>query len=158
MISLITKPPISLSDEKKKTKVIDSEVNPVWNEVARTSHSWTDECSNMFTLIAERLYSDDVSPLWMALISVALSCLRCWSSTWRERRWTLPPALMWLWKTTRLLAKISKCGSRVRVCATRRRVMKEKMLALPPSSLHSRDLLLLNEVSLASVGVTFSKS
>lgn len=24
---------ISLSDEKKKTKVVDSEVNPVWNEV-----------------------------------------------------------------------------------------------------------------------------
>lgn len=29
-----SKPLISLSDEKKKTKVVDSELNPVWNEVA----------------------------------------------------------------------------------------------------------------------------
>lgn len=87
-----------------------------------------------FSLIAERLCSDDIGPLWTTLISVAASCLRCWSSTWREHRWTLPPALMWLWKTTRLSAKISKCGSWVWVCATCGWVMKEKMFAFPHSS------------------------
>lgn len=37
---------MTLSDEKKKTKAVDSELNPVWNEVmyhythAHTSHSF----------------------------------------------------------------------------------------------------------------------
>lgn len=99
---------ISLSDEKKKTKVIDSEVNPVWNEV---TNPLSDRCmfeQADFTLIAEKLCSDNLTPrLWC----VMRSCLRCWSLIWREQHWTRPPALMWLWKTTKLLAKISKCGA-----------------------------------------------
>lgn len=89
--------------------------------------------------------SDDISPLPYLVfcwhqpppISGALSCPRCWSLTWREHCWTLPPASMWLWKTTRPSAKISKCGSQVRLCATRRGVMKEKMFACPRSSLNA---------------------
>lgn len=113
---------ILLSDEKKKTKVVDSEVNPVWNEV-----------TNLLT-VGQTCSSVQILP-WLlksfALICDALSCLRCWNLIWRARCWTRPPALMWLWKTTRLLGKISKCASWGWACATRSCAMKETMFAGP---------------------------
>lgn len=123
---------ILLSDEKKKTKVVDSEVNPVWNEVTNLlSVGQTHALKSRFHLDCWKALVWWLPPPPPRLWYDAPSCLRCWSLIWRARRWTRPPALMWLWKTTRLLGKISKCTSWGWACATRSCVMKETMFACP---------------------------
>lgn len=73
---LIPKLLISLLDEKKKTKVVDSDVNPVWNEVAlipsRLGRSMLKHAD--LALIAGRLVLLTSAPshIWCSLLSQVL--------------------------------------------------------------------------------------